>query len=83
MIRTLKHKEKEFIVVDTDFQVKDGDKIISVPFHLQINATDLNQEEYSKVLKKTSALFNHIIVVDLKKPEKLNKPTPWYKRIFN
>lgn len=82
MIRTLKHKEKDFIVVETTFQVKDGEKIISVPFHLQINATGLDGEDYMKVLKKTNAIFNHTILVSLKKPEQVLDSIPWYKRIF-
>ena len=82
MIRTLKHKEKDYIVVDTTFQVKDGEKIVSVPFHLQLNATGLDEEDHAKILKKANALFNHVILVNLKKPERVESSIPWYKRIL-
>jgi len=82
MIRTVRHKEKDYIVVDTTFQVKDDDKVISVPFHLQLNITGLDKDDSSKVLKKTNALFNHPILVNLIKPEKIQSAMPWFKHFF-
>jgi len=45
MIRTVKHKEKDYVVIDTTFQIKDEGRVIDVPFHLQLNTTKLNKED--------------------------------------
>lgn len=82
MIRTVKHKEKDYVVIDTTFQIKDEGRVIDVPFHLQLNITKLSKEDQNKVYAKASALFNHAILVYLKKPEKVESHSPWYKRIF-
>ena len=82
MIRTVKHKEKDYIVIDTTFQIKDEGRVIDVPFHLQLNTTKLDREDRNKAYAKASALFNHTISVYFRKPEKIESSSPWYKRIF-
>jgi len=80
MIRTVKHKNKDYIIIDTTFQVKEGDKVISVPIHLRVDRTDLNKEDYYKIFKRVSLFFDRTIIVDLTKPVAESKP--WWKRIF-
>ena len=80
MIRTVKHKSKDYIIIDTTFQVKEGSKVISVPFHLRVDGTDLTKEEYYKVFKRVSILFDRTVTVDITKPVADSKP--WWKRIL-
>ena len=80
MIRTVKHKSKDYIIIDTTFQVKEEDKTISAPFHLRVDGTGLSKEEYYKVFKRVSILFDRTIMVDITKPAIDSKS--WWKRIF-
>lgn len=89
MIRTIKHKGKDYITVDTVFTVKNGSDEVSVPFHLQVNISKLEDKEYIIVVKKIKALFDHPISVNLYKPvDKLEVQTiknekSWWKKLFN
>lgn len=80
MIRTVKHKNKDYVIIDTTFQVKEGDKVISAPIHLRVDGTNLNKEDYYKAFKRVSLLFDRTITVDITKP--VAEPKPWWKQIF-
>ena len=80
MIRTVKHKNKDYIIIDATFQVREEGKTISAPFYLRVDGTDLNKEDYYKIFKRVSVLFDRTITVDITKPVVDSKP--WWKRIF-
>jgi hypothetical protein len=80
MIRTVKHKDKDYIIIDTTFEVKEGGKVIGTPLHLRVDGTALSKEDYYKIFKRVSLLFDRTITVDTTKP--VVKSKPWWKRIF-
>jgi hypothetical protein len=80
MIRTVKHRDKDYIIIDTTFQVKEGGKVISAPLHLRVDGTALSKEDYYKIFKRVSLLFDRTITVDITEP--VVKSKPWWKRIF-
>ena len=81
MIRTVKHKNKDYIIIDTTFQVREEGKTISAPLHLRVDGTDLSKEDYYKLFKRVSISFDRTVTVDITKPTLDSKP--WWKRIFN
>lgn len=58
MIRTVKHKSGEFIIVNTYFEVKENGKVIKVPMSVQVDTTRLNKEEQGTAYKSINGLFN-------------------------
>ena len=80
MIRTVKHRDRDYIIIDTTFQVKEGGKVVSVPLHLRVDGTNLSKEDYYKIFKRGSLLFDRTITVDITKPVVESKT--WWKRIF-
>ena len=81
MIRTARHKHKDYIIIETTFQIKEGDKVVNVPLHIHLDGTDLSHEDYHKVMKGANRVFNHTIAFSFDKPIKESKT--WWKKIFN
>lgn len=80
MIRTVKHKSGEFIIVNTSFEVKEDGKVIKVPMSVQIDTTRLSEEEQSIVYKSINGLFNRTVILNLNKPK---NEKSWWKKLFN
>ncbi len=81
MIRTVKHKNGEYFIVNTTFEVKDKGRIIRVPMSIQIESTVLDTESHQVVYKAAHGLFNRTVTLNLKKPVRDEKP--WWKKLFN
>lgn len=80
MIRTVKHRNGEFIVINTTFEVKERGEVVKVPIAIQVDTTKLSEPETHLVYKATNGLFNRTVTLNLNKPK---AEKPWYKRIFN
>ena len=80
MIRTVKHKSGEFIIVNTYFEVKENGKAIKVPMSVQLDTTKLSREEQDTAYKSINGLFNRTVVLNLNKPK---NETSWWKKLFN
>ena len=80
MIRTVKHKSGEFIIVNTSFEVKENGKVIKVPMSVQIDTTRLSEGEQSIVYKSINGLFNRTVILNLNKPK---NEKSWWKKLFN
>lgn len=80
MIRTVKHKSGEFIIVNTYFEVKENGKVIKVPMSVQVDTTRLNKEEQDTAYKSINGLFNRTVILNLNKPK---NEKSWWKKLFN
>lgn len=80
MIRSIKQKNREYIVVTTEFELKDSKGIIRVPMYVQIDVSNISPEEYTRVTKGAKGLFDRIITLNLLKP--LKDERPWWKKLF-
>lgn len=81
MIRTVKHKNGEYFIVNTYFEVKDKDRTVRVPMSIQIDSTVLDEESHQLVYKAAHGLFNRTVTLNLNKPTRNEKP--WWKTLFN
>jgi len=81
MIRTIKQKNREYVVVTTDFELKDKQGTVRVPMYVQVDASALTLEEYTRITKGLKGLFDRTITLNLVKPKTNEKP--WWKKLFN
>lgn len=73
MIKFAKHNNREYVLVDSSFEVNR----VTVPIHLQIDITELADHEKVLVYKTSATAFNRHIVFAKKKEEKVKKA--WWK----
>ena len=73
MIRYAKHNNKEYIVIDSSFEING----LKSPLHVQINVNTFTQEEKDILYKTSSVAFNRHINFS-KKPTVAPKK-PWWK----
>ena len=81
MIRTVKHKNGEYFIVNTYFEVKEKGRVIKVPMFIQIDSTKLDEESHRTIYKAAHGLFNRTVILNLDKPTRDEKP--WWKQLFN
>ena len=81
MIRTVKHKNGEYFIVNTYFEVKEKGRVIKVPMSVQIESTKLDEESHQTVYKSAHGLFNRTVTLNLDKPAKNEKS--WWQKLFN
>ena len=81
MIRTVKHKNGEYFIVNTYFEVKEKGRVIKVPMSIQVDSTKLDEEDHRIVYKATHGLFNRTVTLNLDKPAKNEKS--WWQKLFN
>lgn len=81
MIRAIKQKNREYVVVTTEFELKDKKGTIRVPMYVQVDVSNLPPEEYTRVTKGVKGLFDRVITLNLIKPKSDSKP--WWKKLFN
>lgn len=80
MIRTVEHKSRTYILIDTSFHVElEGSTLIS-PIHIRIDITKLSEKDRTVAYGRANRLLNHAITSRNKKPVKVTKP--WWKKIF-
>lgn len=75
MIRYAKHGNRDYIVIDSSFEIEG----VKAPLHIQINVTDLNQENRSIIYRTAYTAFNRHINFNKLKP-KVKKP--WWKKFW-
>jgi hypothetical protein len=82
MIRVIKNKEKEYLVINTFLEIleKENSKI-NVPVNIRIELTNFTEDKRIKVYRVAYKLFDRIINVNLIKQKESKKP--WWKKIFN
>jgi hypothetical protein len=81
MIRAIKQKNREYVVVTTDFELKDKQGTVRVPMYVQVDTSALTPEEYTRITKGIKGLFDRTITLNLAKPKTNEKP--WWKKLFN
>jgi hypothetical protein len=81
MIRTIKHKNGEYFIVNTYFEIKEKGRVVKVPMSIQIDSTVLDTEDHQTVYKAAHGLFNRTVTLNLDKPARDEKP--WWKKLFN
>lgn len=81
MIRSIKQKNREYVIVTTEFELKDSKGIVKVPMYVQVDVSNLPPEEYTRIIKGAKGLFDRTITLNLLKPKSSEKP--WWKKIFN
>ena len=80
MVRTVKHKSGEFIVVNTSLEVFEKGVSVKVPIVVQIDVSKLNLEDYTRIFRAGNSLFNRTLTLNNEKPKKNEKP--WWKKLF-
>ena len=76
MIRSTKHQNREYLIVDTELHIiENGEKIV-VPVQVQINISKVLSTKHYIVYRIANSLYNYIKTVD-KNPKA--KVKPWYK----
>lgn len=73
MIRYAKHSGKDYIVIDSSFEVNG----LSVPLHIQISVSELNENDKSIVYRTAAVAFNRHI--NFSKPKITVSKKPWWK----
>jgi hypothetical protein len=71
MIRQVKHIGRDYIIVDNTLEVNN----VKVPFHLQVNISNLTQEEKNAIFRTVSIGFDRHINFNKKSSSK----KPWWK----
>lgn len=74
MIRYTKYQGKNYIIVDSSMKLND----ILVPFQVQVNVTNVKEEDHHKIFRISSAAFNRVLDFDKPKPKPVVKKA-WYK----
>ena len=80
MIRTVKHKNGEYFIVNTYFEVKEKGRTIKVPMYIQIDSTKLDIASHQTMYRAAHGLFNRTVTLTLDKPAKEEKP--WWKKLL-
>lgn len=78
MIRMVKHKGKDYIIINTTFS--NGD--IQAPIQVQINLGNVDPKHHNELYWQAAQVFNKafkIKVIDSKKNKDIK---PWWKRLF-
>jgi len=73
MIRYAKHQGKDYIIVDSSIKLND----VLVPIQVQVNVTNVKEEDHPKIFRISSIAFNRVIDFDKPKPQPVKKA--WYK----
>lgn len=73
MIRYTKYGNRDYIVIDSSFEIQG----VKAPLHIQINVTDLNQENRNLIYRTAYVAFNRHINFNKPKQESFKKP--WWK----
>jgi hypothetical protein len=73
MIRYAKHSSKNYIVIDSSFEINE----LKVPLHIQINVNELSENDRSIIYRTAAVAFNRHIVFNKNKPTSFKKP--WWK----
>jgi hypothetical protein len=73
MIRHTKHQGRDYIIIDSSIKLND----VSVPFQMQVNITNVKEENRQQLLRVVSVAFNR--VMDFSKPKLQPVKKAWYK----
>jgi hypothetical protein len=80
MIRTVKHKNGEYFIVSTYFEIRESGRVIKVPISIQVDSTALSVEESGVVYKSMHGLFNRVLILNLNKPVETKES--WWNKLF-
>jgi hypothetical protein len=81
MVRIKKHNNVEFIIVDTDIVVYEGEEVSKiVPVQVQVRLKDLSEKQQRTIYKHAAMYFDRTL--------NINKPQPevkkgWFSRWFS
>jgi hypothetical protein len=73
MIKYVKHGKKDYIVIDSTFQINE----INCPIQVQVDVTKLKQGERLTIFRAAQIAFHRNIDVSKKKTS--NEKKPWWK----
>lgn len=73
MIRYVKHGRKDYIIIDSSFQVNE----VKSDIQIQVDVTKLSQGERLTMFRAAQVAFHRHIDVSKRKESKVNKP--WWK----
>ena len=76
MIRYARHRDIDYIVVDSTLEV-DG---VVASIQVQVNIQNMKQEDKSKIFRVVSAAFDRPLNFNKAKPQEKKS---WWKRIIN
>ena len=76
MVRYVRHKNVNYIVVDSTLEVEG----MIVPIQMQVNVQNVREVDRSKVFRVVSVAFNRHINFSKSKVE---PKKPWWQKIFN
>jgi hypothetical protein len=81
MVRLKKHNGVDYILVDTDIIVYDGEEVSTiVPVHVQVRLKDLSEKDQKAVYRYSSLFFDRTLTIN--KP-KVKEKKGWFSRWFN
>ena len=80
MIRFARHNNKDYVIVDTNFVIYEGEESLEVPIHIRIDTTHISKNQNSLVFKKAALLFNRSIII--KKQEEITPRKSWWTKLF-
>lgn len=81
MIRVATYNGRNYVTVNTVLKVQKTESLITVPFHIRVDITELAEADREVVLEKVNKTFNHIIAMKYKQTPTPNKP--WWKKLFS
>lgn len=79
MIRLYKHKNHEYLLVDTDLTLVS--KNVKVKIHVTADVTNINEKDQLTIYKHVNSIFNKQFIVTPKvtPPPTTNSKKAWYK----
>ena len=80
MIRFARHNNKDYVIVDTNFIIYEGQETLEVPIHIRIDTTNVSKDQNLLVFKKAALLFNRSIII--KKQGVIAPKKSWWTKLF-
>lgn len=81
MVRVIKNKGKEYLIVNTCLQIQEEINVTDVPMYVQIDLTNYTEEKRVQIYKVAHKLFNHNITANLTKQKEIKKS--WWQKLIN
>lgn len=76
VIRSTKHQNREYLIVDTELHIIEKGEEIVVPIQVQVNISKVLSTKHYSIYSAVNSIYNHVKVVD-KNPKPKKKA--WYK----
>jgi hypothetical protein len=76
MVRIVKHKGKEYVIITTTFHTNNGE--IEAPVQIQISLTNIDPKQHFKIYQQASYLLHRPIKLKSEQSKQTDSK-PWWK----